>query len=62
MKSYIKLAFVVGLLSLHTVEASHLDDPEDIETFKWDKVKFKTKKDCSLDHHPDVSSSKFILF
>ena len=54
MKSYIKLAFV-ALLSLHTVQSSHLDDPEDIETFKWDTVKFKTKKDCSLDHHPDVS-------
>merc|ERR1712153_167175 len=33
---------------------SHLDDIEAIEKFKWDKVRFVTRKDCSLDPYPDM--------
>ena len=52
MKSYLKIAFTLLACS---VSASHLDDIDDLEKFSWDTVKFKTKKDCSLDAHPDVS-------
>ena len=42
------------LLSSFT-QASHLDDLAALDSFKWDTVVFRTRKDCSLDVHPDVS-------
>ena len=53
MKSLLHLS-LLALMSLQ-VQGSHFDDIEAIENLKWDKVKFKTKKDCSLDNYPEVS-------
>ena len=51
-----KSAFV-GLImtSMSSIQASHFDDMYEIENFKWDRVAFKTKKDCALDNYPAVS-------
>ena len=38
-------------------KGTHLDDIEFLQQFKWDKVKFLTRKDCALDPYPDVSAS-----
>ena len=40
-------------------KGSHLDDIEYLENFKWDKVKFMTRKDCALDPYPAVSILEF---
>ena len=36
-------------------KGTHLDDIDYLENFKWDKVKFMTRKDCALDPYPAVS-------
>ena len=53
-----KSAFV-GLImaSMSSIQASHFDDMDEIENFKWDRVAFKTKKDCALDNYPAVSNN-----
>ena len=55
MKSFLSLSLFALLSS--QVQGSHFDDIDAIENFKWDKVKFKTKKDCALDNYPEVSNS-----
>ena len=45
----------IFLIAISAVHASHFDDIQAIENFKWDHVAFKTKKDCALDSYPDVS-------
>ncbi len=56
MDRLIKLiSMVVMLLSI--VVASHIDDSKgELTNFKWDKVNFRLKKDCSLDKMPNVST------
>ena len=49
------------LAALAVAQASHFDDIEAIENLKWDRVAFKTKKDCALDSYPEVSFFGFIL-
>ena len=56
MRKFIQAA---GILLSSFTQASHLDDIAALDSFKWDNVVFRTKKDCSLDHHPDVSLNKF---
>ena len=34
--------------------ASHFDNIEELENFKFDHVAFLTKKDCALDNYPDI--------
>ena len=42
--------------ALTYVSASHLDNNNGIfDTFSFDMVKFKTKTNCALDKHPEVS-------
>ncbi len=54
MKLYSALA-ILGLFSLNEqVKASYFENIEEIENFKWDKVIFRTKKDCALDGYPDM--------
>lgn len=48
-----KLATLGACLLAGLTQASHLD--EEIETFSFDTVKFKTKTDCQLDTYPNVS-------
>ena len=48
MLKFISLVSVVAA-------ASYFDDIDSIENFKWDRVAFKTKKDCALDSYPEVS-------
>ena len=47
--------FLIILLAF--VSASHFDDLALIDGFKWDKVVFRTRKDCSLDEAPEVSTA-----
>ena len=51
----------IFLLFAAIAQASHLEDLKAIDALKWDNVKFKTKKDCSLDAHPAVSE-KFDVY
>ena len=39
---------------LNTIGCKSIDI-DSIENFKWDRVAFKTKKDCALDSYPEVS-------
>ena len=49
LKKLVSMATMVALSS-----ASHFDDIEDIENFKFDHVAFLTKKDCALDPYPEI--------
>ena len=47
LKKLVSIAAMIAVTS-----ASHFDDLEEIENFKWDHVAFLTKKDCALDNYP----------
>ena len=47
-------ALLFLFFSYVSAEKTHVDDIEKIENFKWDRVAFKTKKDCALDNYPDM--------
>ena len=47
-----KLVSIAAMMAV--TSASHFDDLEAIEGFKWDHVAFLTKKDCALDKYPDI--------
>merc|ERR1712166_303777 len=47
-----KLVSIVAMMAV--TSASHFDNLEEIENFKWDHVAFLTKKDCALDNYPDI--------
>ena len=47
---------VLSLMIMGLAQASHFEDIGEIENFKFDHVRFLTKKDCALDSYPDVST------
>ena len=47
-----KLVSIAAMMAV--TSASHFDNLEEIENFKWDHVSFLTKKDCALDNYPDI--------
>ena len=51
---------LIALSFVSMAQASHLDDLEALDNFKWDRVAFKTKKDCALDAYPEVSQHSLI--
>ena len=44
----------IAAMALASVSASHFEDLDEIENFKFDRVVFNTKKDCALDKYPDM--------
>ncbi|CDW91745.1 UNKNOWN [Stylonychia lemnae] len=53
-KTYLSL-LVVGLFGISMVSTSHIDDTNgELSNFSFDRVVFRTVKDCSLDKIPDI--------
>ena len=52
-----KSLFVSIALACGIASASHLDNIDDVfNTYSFDTVKMKTKKDCQLDTYPEVKT------
>ena len=58
LKTMVKLGLAVILLALTPFAmTSHIDDTNgELSNFTFDKVVFRTVKDCSLDKMPGVSN------
>jgi hypothetical protein len=55
-----KHVFIVALVFASFAMATHLDDTNgELTNFSYDKVIFRTIKDCSLDKLPGVSEIQF---
>ena len=49
------------LSSILSISASHFDDLSMMDNFKFDHVRFLSKKDCALDNYPNVSAKAYYI-